>query len=959
MFLNGQEQIEAQQLWDAVKGMAETQVEKTENFPIFDHSWFVSLLRYQNQPPVASPEESSSNLKPPYNLPAPVNNFFGREKELSLIHQLLLSTTPLITLTGVGGIGKTRPAQESAENNYKDFKDGVWLVELAPLTRGEQVVAEVAALLGVKEEAGEDLAFTLKKFLRPKKLLLLVDNCEHLKKAAPVLVYDLITSCPGLKIIATSREKLAVPGESILKVSSLSFPESHQISSLPQIDLLQLRDYEAVQLFEERARAFQPDFALTVHNVLWAAQICKQLDGIPLAIELAAARTRLLSVEQLNRHLSDRFRLLTGGSRAKLPRQQTLQALIDWSYDLLKDEEQALFRRLAVFVEDFSLEAVEVVCTGENIDLIMILDLIAELAGKSLLKAETYEKTMRYRMLETIRQYSLEKLEQKGEKQHYRENHLNYYLGFTNDIQIRFGPLQNKEKLNLLEREYPNLRVALDWAIFSQDSEKALELSVNIGDFWDGRGYYGEGRAYLQRCLSLTNSTTSSKRSKALITLASLAEVQGDHQEGIGYAQESLEVARQSGDKPGMANSLYELGKLNVDKGNYQAARDYIQQALLLQRETGNKLGIAICLKYLGFINFYQSDYKSARAYYEEALDVFRQIGDMRGECVVLNNLGNIALDQADYEGARLNYEEALKLARELDSPVDMAANLSNLGIVAQNQGDYKRAEEYYLQGLILHRKLGHKRFMVNVGLNLGDLTIKQGKYPAALDYTEEALGIAREINYKFGEAICLKNLGEITINLGDYAAARDYLQESLKLREELENIIGIASSLYSLGNVSLLRGEYSLADTYYRRSLDLRRQISEKRGVADCLKNLALLANIQKEYEQGTSYLRESLVEGTNLNSSGGFEVEFLAVLIYGLVRQDRQKAEAAQLAGVVESLLSRSGPVLSRLYLRVYREAVELLMADLAPAKFEAKLLEGKALDLGEVLKKAKDLI
>lgn len=513
------------------------------------------------------PLKSLENTLFPNNLPQQLTSFIGREKAMAEVKSLLAKTR-LLTLTGSGGCGKTRLSLQVAADVLEDYSDGVWLIELAPLTDPALVPQKVAQTLGIPEEAGQTIQQTLIESLKSKHLLLLLDNCEHLITACAQLTAALLRSCPQVKALATSREALGIAGEQTYRISSLSAPDPAQIPT-PQ----SLSQYEAVQLFLERALLVKSDFAITNQNAPALAQVCYHLDGIPLALELAAARVRSLSIEDINSKLDSRFRLLTGGDRTALPRQQTLRALIDWSYDLLNAQEKVLWQRLSVFAGGWMLSAAEQVGMGENtagesIEDWEILDLLTSLVDKSLVIAEELEGIARYRMLETVRQYGAEKLQASGEMEPVRGSHRDYFLALTEEIKPKLGGSEQAHWLEVLEAEHDNLRLALTFCLEEGDGGAAgLRLAGALAQFWMIRGHLSEGRQHLTAILSRSiGPDYRTARANALNGSGTLALLQGDYAAAYTLHQESLALERELGDKRGIANSLNNLGNVAHDQ---------------------------------------------------------------------------------------------------------------------------------------------------------------------------------------------------------------------------------------------------------------------------------------------------------------------------------------------------------------------------------------------------------
>ena len=519
------------------------------------------------------PLRSLDNPELPNNLPQQVTSFIGRETQVEEVTRLL-GRTHLLTLTGAGGCGKTRLSLQVAADLLDQYFDGVWLAELAALSDPALVPQAVATALGVKEEPGKPLSQTLVAALKPKRLLIVLDNCEHLVAACAALATDLLRSCPQVRILASSREALNVSGEQTFRVPSLTLPDPKQVQTVES-----LSQYEAVRLFIERAQAVQPSFAVTTANAPAMAQVCFHLDGIPLAIELAAARVRSLSAEEINRRLDQRFRLLTGGARNVLPRQQTLRALIDWSYDLLTGAEKALLCRLSVFVGGWTLSAAEAVCAGEPVKDWEVLDLLTALVDKSLVAAERWGNGTRYRLLETVRQYGGDRLRESGESEAVSGRVAAYFLALAEEAEPQMRGPEQEVWLSRLETEHDNLRASLSWVEGQGDGgEDGLRLAGALSRFWGIRGHSTEGRQWLRRALARTKrgdveeesareGAGSASRAVALTGAGNLARNQGDYAEAQTLYEEALTLNGQLGDRQGIANTLNNLGNVAQGQG--------------------------------------------------------------------------------------------------------------------------------------------------------------------------------------------------------------------------------------------------------------------------------------------------------------------------------------------------------------------------------------------------------
>ncbi|HZO90044.1 MAG TPA: tetratricopeptide repeat protein [Chthonomonadaceae bacterium] len=592
------------------------------------------------------------------NLPVQTTSFIGREQEMAQLKRLF-SSTRLLTLTGIGGCGKTRLALQAAADLLEDYPDGAWLVELAALSEGSPVPQSVASALGLREEPGRSLTQTLIDYLQSRSLLLILDNCEHLVAACASLAETLLRSSPNVKLLATSREALNVPGETTYRVPSLLPPDPERLPSEEKDLAAALMDYDAVRLFVERACSHRSEFALTRQNGPAVAEICHQLDGIPLAIELAAARIRAMAVEKIAERLDDRFRLLTSGSRTVLPRQQTLRALIDWSYDLLSEQEQLLLSRLSIFAGGWTLEAAEAVCAGQGIEDWEVLDLLTGLVDKSLVLYEEREGQARYRLLETVRQYAAEESEAGGEQEALHRRHLDYFSQYL-----------EPKKPNLAERserEYANLRAALEWCRTQEDSAGAgLRLAGWLSHFWGMRGRYSEGRQWLETMLQKSSRTPMALRAGALFQVGYMAGAQGDYAAARAFYEESLAIYRQLDDQQEIASVLNMLALLAHFQGDYSTALSLYEQSRIINEALGNTSGVAYVLNNQGLAAYHQGDYAAARACYEKCLPTFQEMGNKYGMVLTLDNLGLLSTAEGDYASARALQRQGLEIARDL-----------------------------------------------------------------------------------------------------------------------------------------------------------------------------------------------------------------------------------------------------------------------------------------------------
>ena len=645
--------------------------------------------------------------KPLTNLPATLTTFIGREKEQLEIIQLI-GKYRLVTLVGTGGIGKTRLALKIAEQALRDYPHGIWLVELAPLLDPSLIPQTTTIAMGLREDIQHSVIDMLSDYLREKKMLILLDNCEHVLDACAQFVDTLLKGCPSLKILATSREALGIMGEATYRVPSLGLPDFQQ-------SFEDLSDHESVRLFEERAQLAKMDFLLTEENVSAVAQICRQLDGIPLAIELAAARIKIFTPEQIAERLKDQFKLLTGGSRTALPRHQTIRASIDWSWNLLSDTERILLRRLSVFAGGWTLAAAEFVCSENSIQTDQVLDLITQLVTKSLIVVnEPQGQEKRYELLETIGQYAREKLEDSAETEITMQRHIDFFLRLAEEAELKLHGPQEIEWLNRLEMESGNLRVALEWTI-ANDPEAGLKLSSSLYWFWAVRTFWNEGRMWLTRLLGLPNlSSRSVVRARALTSAGFLAWAQLDLSAARSFFVESLAIYKELEHRKGVAQALHGLGRIARIQSEYAAAREFYEESLAIFRELGEKHNIADTLLSLGTATYYQGNFALASLQLEESLMIWQELGDVSGIAPTLNYLGKVRQLQGDYDEAGKLYEESHALFQKLGDKFGCIYTLQSLGHVAHHQGDTIRAAFLFGESLKLSNRWADLRGQIN-----------------------------------------------------------------------------------------------------------------------------------------------------------------------------------------------------------------------------------------------------
>src|SRR5215204_1538623 len=639
------------------------------------------------------------------NLPIQPTPLLGREREVAEIADLLRrSDVRLLTLTGTGGTGKTRLALQSAAELIDEFEDGVFFVPLAPVSDPHLVTSALAGALSVSESAGRVLEEDLSDYLSDKELLLVLDNFEQVVDAAP-LVGELLSGCPNLKVLVTSRTSLRIYGEHEYAVRPLALPD---LSHLPPIGTL--REYEAIRLFTVRAHAANARFSLTDENAPAVAEICARLDGLPLAIELAAARTKLLSPQAMCSRLGDPLKFLTGGARDLPERQRTLRGAIAWSHALLDEGEQALFARLSVFSGGCALEAVEAICDAVGDLLVDVFEGLSSLVDKSILRQEEgVEGEPRFVMLETIREYARERLEFSGEAAEIRRLHAEYFLALAEQgVSEQQGP-EETAWLERLDLEHDNMRAALSWMLESEEAEPGLRLSGALWGFWWMRGHYSEGRRWLEEALA-KDGRASAARAKALEGVGWLADDQGDIDRAVAVAEEGLNLgARVKIESSVTASFLRMRGSAAYVHGDHEQAARLYKESLALSREARDERGVASSLLQLGNVSGDRGNHEEAKTFYEEGLTLSRKLDDKALLASALISVGAEFLLQGDPErGAMLN-EEAAELYRERGNRGHLQYALDNLGWAALVRGDQQQAEGLHRESLALSGQLGDK----------------------------------------------------------------------------------------------------------------------------------------------------------------------------------------------------------------------------------------------------------
>jgi predicted ATPase len=688
----------------------------------------------------------------------------------------------LVTLTGPGGSGKTRLGLQLVGELLDLFPDGILFVDLAPVTEPALVPAALMQTLRIRQDAGPSPVESLMEHLGTKRLLLLLDNFEHLLPAAP-FVAELLAACPQLKVLVTSRTVLRLRGEHEFPVPPLALPDRMQ---LPPIE--RLTRYAAVELFIQRAVAAHPAFAVTDENAAAVVEICHRLDGLPLAIELAAARLRLFTPASLLARLDNCLKLLTQGACDLPARQRTLRDTIAWSHDLLSPAEQKLFRCLAVFVGGATMEAAEAVCSRAGDLEIDILGGVASLVDRNLLRRlEGPGDEPRFTMLEAIREYGLEQLQEWGETERVRRQHAELFLRLAEDAEAFLRGPRQVEWMDRLEREHDNLRAALDWCATTGEAEMGLRLSGAVWWFWQARGYLREGHQRLRAMLALPAPRRHTMaRAKALIGAGALADCLGDYVTALACHHESLSLSRECGDQFGTARALLFLGMVAEVQGDYTEAHRHYQESLALHRTLGEQAGIATSLSGLGNIASAAGQTETARAHYHESLAVLRELEDIHQIACVLSNLGDLAGSTGDYDTVWRFLQESLTLTLQQGDRGLIARVQLSLGTVALNRVDLPAARQMFEQILVALRPMGEKGYVADAFRRLGKVALWQGNVEEAEQHGQESLTLRRGLGNKACIADSLDGLAEIALARQQTARAIRLNSAAAGLREHI-----------------------------------------------------------------------------------------------------------------------------------------------------------------------------
>ncbi len=799
--------------------------------------------------------------KPRSNLPGVLTSFVGREREIADLKSHVTQTR-LVTITGAGGAGKTRLALQVAAGVVDAFRDGVWFVELSSIADASFVPQAVANVIGIREQQGIQITHTLLEYLLSKELLLILDNCEHLVHPVAELAEMLLCGAPALRILATSREPLGMAGESMWSIHPLSSPVPRD-----DLSLKDLTSYESIRLFVERAAAAKPGFTLADENARTVARICAHLDGMPLAIELAAARLRVLSLAEIERRMQDRFQLLAGGTRTAPRRHQTLRASLGWSYDLLSEPERVLFRRLAIFAGGWTLDAAESVCPDVNVetgharlDTHDVLELLARLVDKSLVVADCESGRERYYFLEMIHQYSREHLLASGEQEQLARRHAEYFCEIA---EASYGKLWGSEQgywLARLDADNENMRAALEWSTQAKGRELILlRVAGSLWRYWEIRGNISEGRAWLERALAANPGARPYLRANAMRGAGALAGQHGDYAQAWTLHEQSLALFRECDYPPGIGRELDALGEIAGYLGDYERALDLFTASLALRRDIGDSQGVAVVLVHLADLASERGDYRRARELLEESLALNRQLQDKLYTGLTLNALGRLLLQQGECERASAFFEEALALYREMNDRLGIARSLKNLATAAKDLGDFSRAISLYSECQTIKQDLDSKRGLARSFVSLAEVALLRGDPGQSLLLCEQGLALlsGRRVRAILIAALILKAYA--AYYQGDYARVATLCQEILAISAPASRRVNVVV-LGIKGLLAYAQGELAEAVAAFDAAIATYREFGTRKELAFILAQASPAVFWQGNQARARQFAEESL---------------------------------------------------------------------------------------------------
>ena len=814
------------------------------------------------------------------NLPVQLSSFVGRDREMREIERLLASSRAL-TLTGPGGAGKTRLAIEAAASQISAYQDGVWLVELAALSEPALVVQAIADVFDVREQQAVSLVELVIRHVDDRRLLLLLDNCEHLVEACASTAQALLTGCPNLRIMTTSRQSLRIPGEVVFRVPSLPVPDPDAV-----MDPAELAPIDSVRLFVERAQAIVPTFSLTARNAAAVARLCHHLDGLPLAIELAASRIAVLPVTAIADRLDDRFRLLVGGSRTALSRQQTLKATLDWSYNLLTEPQRRVLRALSVFVGGAPLQGVEIVCSGAGLRSSEVLHLLGELVDQSLVTLDDADGEPRYRLLETVREYGREQLIERGEREATEAAHGTWALALADQAEAALPGPEWQASLALLELDHDNLRAALDRSL-SADRDRALRLAASMWQSWLWHGYLAEGRRSLGRALD-GPPTPSMERARALVGLAALTIRSGETAAGARHADEAFAIYRELGDPRGACRALQVLGVVSWSEDDLEAAEKTYRLSLEIATEAGFGPGQGAALHGLAVVRWYAGERREAEALIDESLILFRALPQTRELTPPMLDLGEILVPQPETGALRMAFQETFAPFQDVASRTAVGYVLANRGMMRRVSGDLGGAMRDMEESLELSRAIGDERAVAHALGRLGNLATAAGELAQARDLLEECLAIRHRIDDSRGTGLAQGNLGNLAIAEGDLARAQALLDDSATAFGRRGDMWGYGSALGNLASLALAKGDIGEARRLLEESLATIRITGRARWIAWTLVQLAAVDRLDGQSDRSASLSADAVAIFRRLGDRDG-EAACLAPEVPGSAGNNR----------------------------------------------------------------------
>ncbi len=839
-------------------------------------------------PPAATGGSDRRRTQGPraHNLPVQLSSFVGREREVRQIQRLLHGARAL-TLTGPGGTGKTRLAIEAASSEIGTYRDGVWLVELAAVSDPALVIQAVADVFGIREWQAEPYIELVVEHLRDRDILLVLDNCEHLVNACATVAQTLLRGCPGVRILATSRQALRIPGEVVFRVPSLPVPDPDA-----DVDPAELISIDSVRLFVERAQAVDPTFALTVEDAAAVARLCHHLDGLPLAIELAASRVAVLPVKAIADRLDDRFHLLVGGSRTALSRQQTLKATLDWSYILLTEPERRMLRLLSVFVGGAPLDAIEAIAAGTWGGAGDAVTLLGELVDQSLVTLDDTTAMPRYRMLETVREYGCDRLVEHAERAAVESAHTTWALAIAEAAHAALSGPTWRTTFDRLEIEHDNVRAALDRSL-STDRERALELAGLLWAFWLWHGYLVEGRRWLTRVLERVTAPTPA-RATALVGLAALAIRSGDTALGARRANEAVMIHREHGDLREACRALQVVATSAWSEDDLTVAeRDY-RECLEFAREAGFRPGQAAALHGLAVVRWYAGDVRYAGRLIDDSLGLFRDLADSSELAPTILGIGEILIPEPAIGTHRLVFQETFVPFQDVTCAVALGYALANRGMIRRVVGQLEAAHRDMVDALERFRAIGDERAVAHGLGRLGNLAAATGEFAEAREQLEECLAIRLRIGDSRGTGLAQANLGNLAVAEGDPARARVLLEESAVAFRRRGDMWGYGAALGNLASLAIAEGDLTLAGRRLEESLVVDRTVRRHRWLAWGLVQLAAVTRLDGHPEGAVAMRNEALEIFRRLGDRQGEEAA-LALEVSPVARRPGTRRRAA----------------------------------------------------------------